>query len=683
MLIAKKSAGVAATLFLTMSGFANPAVDWTTRLTAVETRTECLLAAAEKLRPHQPDFADWVKYQRVIYGNLEKSIRYDIKNSPPRAESLLADWNYLLKRMEQEVEYYRSQPDLTKSKTLNVKDFGAKADGQNDDAPAFRKAFAAANAGPGRQVFIPSGRYLLDREAGSSPTSRIFYLKNFKDVLITGEPGTILITKSPRCTAFMLDDCDNVQLKNFHLTSQNRFFTTGTVTKLTNPDKMEVKIDPNMLSPLDPIFAASQSKGLVRFASEELRPDGKTPVALSVAPHFYMKNATIKQLSGNTCEFTLKASPPVEKIYRRGLRMIFYARDFGNHKFAVLNSRHCRIDRVSLDSSSAMAFLNRASESTFLTNCRVEAPQDTFVATAADGVYFYNSLLGSYIANNTIKDIGDDFINIHTLVRPADRQDGNKLYLSGDLHPELIRDMSRIALLRESQGQRFISEEFDVKSAKVVTTQNGRKTLKSVEVVLDRAPVNLVTREKAKGNKGLKPDLFMFPELQSHGTVIANNIFAHGVSRILPGGSNWLMINNRVDDALGWIVLALVEQSFCHWDEAFFSRNVTIRNNSFTSLHKSVFRFEGAYDKKNMANNTAHFYIEGNQFNLVSRGKNDMPVFYISGVDDIRITGNRINAPDAKGAVFEAKDSRLTFFGNQLEGPFTPPETGINVTINR
>jgi hypothetical protein len=46
-------------------------------------------------------------------------------------------------------------------KAFNVKDYGAKGDGANDETPAFQKAIAAVKQQGGGTVYVPAGRYML------------------------------------------------------------------------------------------------------------------------------------------------------------------------------------------------------------------------------------------------------------------------------------------------------------------------------------------------------------------------------------------------------------------------------------------------------------------------------------------------------------------------------------------
>lgn len=607
---------------------------------------------AERLRSTQPDFADWVRLQRTIYQNLEKSIRYDHTHAPERAASMLADYNFLLKRMREETEYFRTQKNPADSGSLNVLDFGAKGDGVTDDAPAFRKAFAAASTGPKRQVKIPSGTYLLKAEKGP-----VFLLEKIQDVEITGEKGSILLQESPRPTLFEIRDSDNVRLRNFHITAKKRPFTTGILKDIKNPDRLIVEIDPGMDSPLDPIYAECQSKGLMRFASETLSADGKSPEAHSIAPH--VLSPKVEHIKERLYSFRVPKSGKVENIYRPGMRMIYYARDYGKQKIIGLRSKHLRLSGISMDTSSSMAFLFNQSESYFITGCTVAAKADTCMATCADGLYFYNGMLGGYIAGNKICDLGDDYINIHTQIRPVLRQEGNVIYTSSDLASGLEKEMSRIALIRRSKGENYPDREYMIRNIKrtIREEKNGKKIYWYRIEVAEEIP-DLISVENQKKNKSARFDFLAFPELQNHGMVINGNIFARGVSRILPGGRNLLLSDNQFHDSLGWILFVLLENAIGHWDEVFLPRNVTFQHNTFHSLQKSVFQFSGRNYSSDMTKNKAHFYLYGNTFQIKKWNNRKLPLFKIYGTDHIEFKQNRIHTQERTGEVFEIRNSR-------------------------
>ena len=147
-------------IFLSAAVLAGPTVR------ELEKRVRLLEEKAETLRGKDPDFADWIKEQASIHHSYRKAYQYDLVHAPDEAPMILDEWQTLLERMEQEWEIFHDMPDLEARGLVNVREFGAKADGENDDVPAIQKAidFAVKNAKGG--IFLPRGRYLLNRRKG-------------------------------------------------------------------------------------------------------------------------------------------------------------------------------------------------------------------------------------------------------------------------------------------------------------------------------------------------------------------------------------------------------------------------------------------------------------------------------------------------------------------------------------
>ncbi len=98
---------------------------------------------------------------------------------------------------------------------FNVRDFGATGDGVTDDAPAFRLAFAAADASESKStVYFPGGTYLLGKDGAN------FWHINVacSNVVVVGEPGKTVFKaeagQSAQVRLFHLDDLDNVTFRN-------------------------------------------------------------------------------------------------------------------------------------------------------------------------------------------------------------------------------------------------------------------------------------------------------------------------------------------------------------------------------------------------------------------------------------------------------------------------------------
>ena len=68
-------------------------------------------------------------------------------------------------------KHYEGTPSFENHDAVNVKDFGAKGDGETDDTDAFRAAVAASN-----KVFLPNGNYSLSGTLQLRPNTHLFGL---------------------------------------------------------------------------------------------------------------------------------------------------------------------------------------------------------------------------------------------------------------------------------------------------------------------------------------------------------------------------------------------------------------------------------------------------------------------------------------------------------------------------
>jgi hypothetical protein len=104
--------------------------------------------------------------------------------------------------------HYQPSPSFEDDDVVNVRDFGARGDGQSDDTEAFRRAIAA-----GDNVFLPNGDYLLSGTLRLRPTTHLFGLSRSFASFGSGdyrhrggEPG-----QSPSSDAFTLETVDDPQ----------------------------------------------------------------------------------------------------------------------------------------------------------------------------------------------------------------------------------------------------------------------------------------------------------------------------------------------------------------------------------------------------------------------------------------------------------------------------------------
>lgn len=119
-------------------------------------------------------------------------------------------------------------------------DFGAVGNGASNDHPAFRTALEAAQSnGVPCEIFIPAGEYYLDGQWGNGH----IYLLNQTNLIIRGEPGTVLVL--PRRRGFCdVRDCENIQFRDLTIDFRPTLFSQGEVTAVGYYHNwIQVKID--------------------------------------------------------------------------------------------------------------------------------------------------------------------------------------------------------------------------------------------------------------------------------------------------------------------------------------------------------------------------------------------------------------------------------------------------------
>lgn len=627
-------------------------------LDELNARRDALLAPAvlAEIGAADPLLGEWLAAQKRILANLEQAVRSDAE----QAGSMKADYEYLLDRLAGEIEHAKTVPAIDESKVFNVKVFGAKGDGSSDDGEAIRKAIAAASADTTgrRTVFLPRGRYLVRCIGPESGNLKLDKLRNLR---IAGERGTEILLPGPLDVAVRILDCDNVGLKNIAFTYLKPPYTTGRIVGFPADDVMRIEIDPGMAAPTDPMFRQAQTKGLMRFYTPEVIPGSLRPFLSSVAPHQGAPEVT--KVDDRTYDFKVNSFTPVSKHYAKGSHVAFYARTYGNHAVNNANSTRTRLENLTLNTSSAMAVLNNASDRPFVVNCRIEALPGSFVSTSADGIYMRNISLGGLVRGNIVRHVGDDFMNIHSYVFPAVKAEGKTLYVKAkDWNLRNFAPGRRLGLLRTSAGQNGIAKE-----VRITAIEPEGELLK---VTLDGGFGRIVTLEDTKG----MPDMLILPDNQNHGMVVTGNRFEDGVSRFLAGGRNWLFTDNTVVDSLhhSYFMNLCPETVGRNGFEFVTPRNVELAGNRFETAAKTLFRFGSSANAEREADHSipsaSHIRVADNDIEIT--GSSNLPLIRINGVEFLTFTGNRISAAAPQGGpLFEREGGReLELGGNFVTG---------------
>jgi hypothetical protein len=140
-------------------------------------------------------------------------------------------------------------------KPINVKDFGAKADGVTDDTVAINAAIVEAQKqGAGAVVWLPSGRYKTATRAEKS-----IRITGANGLTFQGEGDATIVSGDLDEPVFRIDDSKSVTVRKISIDHDPLGYTQGTITAvdITNMT-CEVSMDPGYPAPNDPSFKGSQ-----------------------------------------------------------------------------------------------------------------------------------------------------------------------------------------------------------------------------------------------------------------------------------------------------------------------------------------------------------------------------------------------------------------------------------------
>ena len=487
-----------------------------------------------------------------------------------------------------------------KAVRLNVRSFGAKGDGVQDDAPAFAAVLQKARALDPKPVVIeiPAGKYFLAGRRNFPAGSLMKDVRNgdgtmkctmsfpanlliadFRHLTLEGEPDqTELLFDAVGYDGLSVVGARNVTIRNLILRCRRQTFSQGTIVRLEpETDSLELLVDPRYPLPKKPI-------GLCQVY------DGKTGKLLrgGATGKWYDK---MTHVEGNRWKLHISRAlgSATDKLYKLEVGQTFVI-PFRQHGtvFRVMESAYCTFENIAVQNSFDTGFFLGLNDGNIFFNCRVEPAPGTLISTCADAFHCFRPVgIGAYLKNCRTRNMGDDAFNSYCSGQAMMKAVGNRLWIRYTPGGVLAGDL--IAYVSPVDGS--------IKGYARIAAQKRCRIEKSdcLELTLNQpVPPNLVTYQSLNipeytsaeikkmvhgGKIGKEPDLVYPVSKGGIGIVVRDCDFAsnrnNGAAAQIAHGRFY---NNKFEN----LNIGLRSGVFLTWKEGFLPYNIVIRNNTFT-----------------------------------------------------------------------------------------------------
>jgi hypothetical protein len=581
---------------------------------------------------------------------------------------------------------YAALGQSTASAGFNVRDFGAKADGVTDDAPAINAAIRmaiASGAGEGATVLLPAGRYLLAtitqamarsiypkadagidlaRQGGYAIKAHVAVI-GARRLTIAGEAGTLLIMRDSTAAGIQLERCDDTVLRQVAIEYDPLPFTQGVIVALNAQNRtFDWKLDTGYGDPSEGYLGlqyantgAATGRGL--GFGNVFTPDGA--MKFGAAGGSAATLAAVTALGKGTFRATSRQALGTLAV---GDRFGWPARIVGvsgQAAVALTLANRCRLEAVTVHSAPTVAFMANDCDATVFSQCVIEPPKGTnrLYSSNADGIHAKSNRQGPTVENCRFTKMGDDAM---TIVQKAER-------LFGVASPsELIVENSQYQLFRPGDRVAVVSQATGLArgEAKVVdvTVVRYRDRL-ARRVALNTPIAGVVTVDSLgftavppppAGNDptplAMRPDVIADLDLVGSSFAVRNSTFSDGAaSGMRIYATDGLVEGNRFQNLRLHGLLLGIELA---WPEVWNAERITIRNNTFSGLSNLaniwLHSLLGDYSQAQGMGNR-DITIEGNAFAGYGArmGGAALGAITVSNGESIKIRGNTFAAADA------------------------------------
>lgn len=473
------------------------------------------------------------------------------------------------------------RPDEEAVKTVRVTDFGAKADQETDNAPAFAEALKYCRVhGIGKMV-IPKGRYYFR----SCPGDAHLALDGMENFVLEGEESELLFETLE--SYLSVRNSKNILVKNLILDwnwEKAPLASVGVVTKVASdgsffecyfPEYEDVEADMkfSIVGPFHRTRYTPGCRGGIEFRpyrNEHVKKTGDADTDRKMQALVRELSDILKPRQEKVGKGTLRfytVNPEfTRKHFHRGDCFRFRHFEYTIVTIPILDSTDVTMENITLYSSPGNGFVGNGDVSGLhIKDCRVTVRPGTArsISTVTDCLHICNSQGKFIIENCEFGYAGDDCINIH--------DNSSMGIVPVDSHSLLAKGVRKEVVLYE-QGYQVELRNPDL-------SPTGFASRLTSAAYYEEDATCLLTFEDELP-PGLSPDTVLWNRrFETHNYIIRRCRFVNNRARgVLLQGSNGLLEDNVFENIQG---AAIQIETGCEsrWSEGHGVKNLILRGN--------------------------------------------------------------------------------------------------------
>lgn len=523
-----------------------------------------------------------------------------------------------------------------KTIVLKIRDFGAFANDQNNDAQAFEAAFKkmASFKGKASILFLEKGVYNLENPKNKK---NLFQLQGLKNISLQGNESILMMNGF--FGLFYFNQCNDIHISGITIDMSSLPYTCGKVIS-NGIDFFDLKVHEQQPAREGMVLQAVTFYDTIHQSVANQKIDyyqEKEPLRTSILQtsgllRFYVKNS--------------------RGVPMRGNQLIVRHEIYGNDALYFNQCKNTSINNLQIYAAPGMGIVGNTSENFTIHHIKIipKPGSGRWMSTTADAMHFENCRGAISIEHCEYKGMGDDAVNTHSYYMKVKEVNGNnKMVLENGRVPDLrlltFKPGDTLAIGSESnsliasQKIKVIESKMDsVSNTVVLTTEKYEFPIKKGQIVW---------------NSSLLPSL----------TVKKCKITGNRARGILAQTSNVIIDSNRFIRCSGSAIHVSCDASY--WWEGPGVRNVRITNNSIDSCNFGVGSTEATIDiYAELAGKNADEGVHQNILieNNILKNNNGYAIHCGSAID-VKIIKNTFYE-QAQGAVLIDKSNYVTIKNN-------------------